>query len=228
MKDKIIGPLLDALPNEKRLVIEAFFETVTERMLENVDLENIKTSQKAALEVSNSRVDVGNRGIDLNFLTPISNLLEVPDLPQMDWGAPAPVMMANEHRLSIGYYLSNLDDWDGETCKLRQPNLDEDLMVIFYLDGVSSFSQRATLQPNHLCAFFDYDVEGYPSHGVWEVKTGPALAFKNNLLAHENDKHLIFSFHDTSIECFCSDYKYDFRKAVSIDSVTDMAKFVYS
>jgi len=147
----------------------------------------------------------------------------------MDWGAPAPIILASEHRLSIGYYLSNLDDWDGETIKRRQPKLDEDLMVIFYIDGLSSFSQRPTLQPDHLCAYFVYsEDDGYPSHGAWEVETGPSIAFRKRELAFENDKHMIFSFHDTSIECFCRDYRFDIHKTISTNLIPQMTEFVYS
>ena len=100
--------------------------------------------------------------------------------------------------------------------------------MIFFVNGVSSFSQCGTLQPDHLCAYFDYDEESYPSHGVWEVKDGPSSAIKDRSLSNENDKHLVFSFHDSSIECFCADYKFDVRKSVSIDLITQMAEFVYS
>lgn len=233
MKDNLIDEMLREISEGDRGIIEGFFETYTQRMLDKMDVEKVRTAQRVAMEPSefqfgSNEKDVNPESDTLKFLTPTSELSDLPNLPDMDWGAPAHVILAGEHKLSVSYYLSEMVDWDGETIRPREPKTDEQLMAIFYITGVSSFSQRPTLQPDHLCPYLIYTGDSYPSHGVWEIESGARNDFEKTGLAYQNDKHLIFSFHDTAIECFCTSYKFEIVKSVSLDLVPKLAEFVYS
>jgi len=176
----------------------------------------------------------GKKDINLKVFVgiPLSKLKPIESLRHMDWGAPAPIILADEHKLSIAYYLESKTDWDGETSRLRYPESDVDEMVIFYLTGLSSFSQRITLQPDHLCPYFNYSLNEcppneYPSHGVWEVEGPlPKLALEKQS-AFLNDKRLVFSFHDTAIECFCNDFEYELIVSSGADVLEKMKNFIF-
>ncbi|WP_026941188.1 hypothetical protein [Hellea balneolensis] len=170
-----------------------------------------------------SEVDVG---------IPLSKLKPVEGLRHMDWGAPAPLILASEHKLSIAYYLESEGDWDGEITRLRNPKADIDEMAVFYVTGLSSFSQRVTSQPDHLCPFFNYSLNEYPpneypSHGVWKVEGPLKQSTLENQFAFPKDIRLIFSFHDTAIDCFCSKFEYEVIVSSGANVLEKMGSFIF-
>src|SRR5262245_20220107 len=47
---------------------------------------------------------------------------QLKDLPQSSLGAPLPVVLCDEHRLLLGYYLENpRPGWDGTTIRIIEP-----------------------------------------------------------------------------------------------------------
>lgn len=155
----------------------------------------------------------------------LSKLKSITGLGQMDYGAPAPIILAGEHKLSVAYYLHSSTEWDGENIHLRDPTADVGKMAIFYISGLNSFTQKSTL--HHLCPFFDYNSDDYPSHDVWEIEGPESKASLESQSAYLSDKRLIFSFHDTAIDCFCSEYKYETLVSSGVNILTKMEKFVF-
>ena len=136
--------------------------------------------------------------------------VDIEGLPDMDWGAPDPIIRADEHHLSIAYYLSaTKQDWDGTTIHVRDSELEVSPMAFFKMDGVRFFSQT-TNGPHHSCPFLDYGEGNHlGSHDVWEMR-GSKKPFPLFSGENRNDfVHLIFAFHDTSVECFCKSYEFE-------------------
>src|SRR5262245_18640553 len=50
---------------------------------------------------------------------------ELPDVPQSSIGAPSPIIVGDEHRVVLAYYLEDDDtdpDWNGETVRVVGPD----------------------------------------------------------------------------------------------------------
>jgi len=104
------------------------------------------------------------------------------------------------------------DDWDGTEIHLRDAVADVSRMAVFEMTGVRAFAKTAN-DSNHGCPYLDYEKGHYGSHDVWEMKGST----KDFPLFHsekrQDFKHLIFAFHDTSLECFCRSYEFEIRIA---------------
>jgi len=141
--------------------------------------------------------------------TIFSRQVDIEGLPDMDWGAPDPVIRADEHHLSIAYYLSDtMQDTDGTTIHVRDSELDVAKMALFKIDGVRAFAQT-TNGPEHSCPYLDYgESKHLGSHDVWEMQGSRKRFPLFSGESRDDFKHLIFAFHDTSVECFCKTFKF--------------------
>ncbi len=122
-------------------------------------------------------------------------LVNLLDLPKSTCGAPEPILLADEHRVAIGYF-TQTDSWAMVCFKgcrahaLGSPN-DE------ALDG------------HPLCKF------GLDPYASYEVKSSPWIAAleranrvhdRHMAEYFDDDRHFILTFHDSLFECVANDY----------------------
>lgn len=166
MSPEIFESLLDELPREKREVIEALFESVNQKTLENVDLGKVEELSSTVSSQAEGIEDLGDYTVVLN------------KQDEMGLGAPCPIILADEHKVAISFYLRSDDGIDKS--------------AVFLIDRVSSFEQASNVGGYvHDCVFPPY---GYGN--VW----------KRSL--NDKREELVFGFHDTSFRIECSEFSY--------------------
>jgi hypothetical protein len=135
--------------------------------------------------------------------------------PQIYPGAPSPVVLADEHSVSLSYWLNF--PTEAEKAQAKPSEYDPAAPDVF----------AVILFRNSLCHMFGYPNEeaysghplaacGYHAFGVFEVKNSSwirQLEVMNRVHEHhsaelfDKDRHLIFGFHDTTLEVVCGDYE---------------------
>jgi hypothetical protein len=134
-------------------------------------------------------------------------------LPQSSAGAPRPVVVADEHRVVLGYGLQDTQPgWDGTTVRVVDAASDEPMAIVRF-DGcrVHMFG------PPNDEAFSGHPLasRGLEPHGCFEIEESSWIRRLERMNAvhphHRPDvfwrlRHLIFSFHDSTFECICRDF----------------------
>lgn len=131
----------------------------------------------------------------LEFPPGFRSIRELTDIPVMDFGAPVPIVLADEHTLVLGYYTHN-DQW--AMLKFRR----------CYAYSVGLPNEEA--------------IEGHPLHEfgldrgrAYEIEKSPwihLLEVANRVHTHHDPsffdkfRHFIISFHDSTFECVAQTY----------------------
>ena len=159
---------MNALPHGDREVVEAFFadlETEFDKITSEFHTDEIPMASVSEADFSNNE-DLGDFSIVLS--------------PEhiMSMGAPVPIILADEYKLSISFYL--------------QSEINEDPCAVFSVVGVTSFEQDSNVSGyDHNCVFEPF---GYGE--VWR------RSISNEII------ELVFGFHDTSFRVKCSSFSY--------------------
>ena len=139
------------------------------------------------------------------------------DVPQSSVGAPLPLVLADEHRIVLAYYLQvRQPGWDGSWIRMVDPvTSDEPIALACFHRVVHMFGP-----PN------DEALSGHPlarrglsPYGAFEIKDSSWIRKLERMTSvHPNHqpgsysglRHVIFTFHDSTFECICSGF--DIRK----------------
>jgi hypothetical protein len=143
---------------------------------------------------------------------------ELKDLPQSSVGAPCPMVLADEHRLYVIFYLENTpEDWDGTSVRVVGPDSDgEPFAIITFLRHTSYYHGS----PNDE-AFAGHPLQkrGLEPYGSFEIRNSSwikKLTEMNRVHEHHKDdmfsdcRHIILSFHDSVFECVARSYSVAF------------------
>lgn len=183
MSGEIFETLLDELPREKREVIEAFFESVNQKILQNVDLGKTEELSSSDSPPAEDVEDLGEYSVVLN------------EQDEMGMGAPCPIILADEHKVALCFYLFS--------------DSSDDKSAVFLIDGVTSFEMADNVGGyHHDCIFPPY---GYGS--VWKKEL------------EEGRKELVFGFHDTSFRTKCSDFSYSVHPSENVEELLSLFVF---
>src|SRR5690242_12998203 len=95
-------------------------------------------------------------------------VIKLPDVPQSSVGAPQPLVIADEHRLLVGFYLENPDpSWDGTYVRIIDSETTAEPV------GVISFAscRAMTFGPPNDEAFSGHPLaqRGLKPYGAFEV-----------------------------------------------------------
>jgi hypothetical protein len=140
-------------------------------------------------------------------------VVPVSEVPQSDVGAPLPLVLADEHRVLLGYLLAVSDpDWDGTQVRLVGPDSDGPGAIIEF-HGAQSFYFGA---PN------DEAFEGHPlaARGLSPYRVAKIedsswirrLERMNSVHPNHNPEafwtlsHFVFAFHDSTFECVAESF----------------------
>ena len=155
---------------------------------------------------------------------------ELGDLPQSSAGAPIPLLVQDERRAIIAYYVEQRDpEWDGTTVRVVGPDSVDELVAIV------EFNTSATMfgPPN------DETFSGHPlaarglrPYGFFEVldsswirsleRMNSVHPYHNKTLFLNRYRHLVLSFHDKTFECVATDFKLiETRTGSVIDAIAD-------
>ena len=154
-------------------------------------------------------------------------VIPLDDLPQSSVGAPIPLVIANEHRTVLAYYLEDQDPlWDGTTVRmLNAATSDEEpiALVVFNQCYAHMFG------PPNDEAFAGHPLanRGVGPYGIFQIKESSwvrQLERMNSVhTRHKPERfwelqHLIFSFHDSTFECLCNSFDMKMRRG-SLESM---------
>jgi hypothetical protein len=134
-------------------------------------------------------------------------------IPQSSVGAPLPLILANEQRVVLAYYINTTDpSWDGQTVRiLNQERSDEPIAIV----RIDCFAHM--FGPPNDEAFSGHPLasRGLHPYGAFRIDGSSwlrKLERMNRVHEHhrpehfERFQHLVFAFHDSTFECVCRDF----------------------
>lgn len=157
---------------------------------------------------------------------------ELTEFPQSSVGAPIPVIIASESKVSVAFYLNNVpEDWDGSEVKIRDSDSVEPVAIVTFERCYAHYSGA----PNDE-AFSGHPLasRGLGPYGSYEILDSSwirTLESMNSVHPYhdkkefmENMRHFVLSFHDSTFECIAKDYKIHMEKGSIKDMIPKMTE----
>ena len=158
-------------------------------------------------------------------------VVELTDVPQPSVGAPMPLVLADEHRVIVAYYVLEKEFWqDPGTLSTEQGSFRELSAVVRFRGCIAHMFGP----PN------DEAFEGHPlarrglhPYGIFRIEDSSwirKLERMNSVhLQHKPEKfwkrqHLLFSFHDSTFECVCESFDITGTRGSVSDVFMDIIK----
>lgn len=141
-------------------------------------------------------------------------VVELEDVPQSSIGAPIPVLISEEGKVVLAFYLKNTPvGWDGTTIRVVSSDSEEPLAIVEF---TSCYAHM--FGPPNDEAFDGHPLasRGLQPYGAYEVLNSSWLRHLEQMNTvhehHEPDRfwkrhHYIFAFHDSTFECVADGYE---------------------
>lgn len=156
------------------------------------------------------------------------------DVLQSSVGAPIPIVLADEHRVVLAYYMEKMPaHWTGPVVQTLDPDLGGEPIALVRFNRCTA---HIFGPPN------DEAFEGHPladrglhPYGAFRVTNSSwirILERRNSVHpAHRPEtfgaqQHLIFSFHDSTFECVCREFDTQLGMGSLISMLPKMAEFM--
>jgi hypothetical protein len=135
-------------------------------------------------------------------------VVELKGIPQSSVGAPTPIVLSNEGKTVLAYYLENVaDDWDGSSVRVVGSNSEEPAAIVEF-----DICDAYMFGPPNDEAFSGHPLasRGLAPYGVYEVLNSSWIRGLERMnSAHHYHKperfwqrhHFVFAFHDSTFEC---------------------------
>jgi hypothetical protein len=135
-------------------------------------------------------------------------------LPQSSVGAPMPIVLADEHRVILAYYVEErTPDWDGSTARVVYPGEGTEPIAIVRF----SHCRAHLFGPPNDEAFAGHPLasRGLKPYSAFEVKESSWIRHLERMNSvhpyHRPEafwqlRHLVFAFHDSTFECVCRSF----------------------
>lgn len=145
----------------------------------------------------------------------------------MDSGAPCPVVISDEHKLILLYYIQRTDKdyWDGTDIKVRDSDEDLGVTCITFKD----YTQVKYGWPNdEVCnghRYYKYGIKPYAIYEVlnsdWikKIEKGNSIHPYHSPTLFKDDKHYVFYFHDSCFEIISTKFDVEFFYNKSLNEV---------
>lgn len=159
---------------------------------------------------------------------------ELLDVPQSSVGAPIPIVVGDEHRVVLAYYLeATPEGWDGETVRLVGPtNSSEPFAIVRFASCDAHF-----MGPPNNEAFSGHPLasRGLQPYGAYEVRHSSwirRLERMNSVHPYHRPerfwalRHLVFAFHDSTFECVCDGFDLRIGHGSLAGAVPQMVKLL--
>lgn len=145
---------------------------------------------------------------------------------QMDIGAPCPVILSDEHKVILLFYLHSSDPkWDGISVHVRDSNDDMGIACIQF----NHYKQVKYGWPNDevmaghkyyklgLLPYRMYEVEN--SDWFAELERGNSIHPYHDKARFMDGKHYIFYFHDSCFEIICKEISVEIHNTGSLNNI---------
>jgi len=135
-------------------------------------------------------------------------VVELSDVPQSSVGAPIPLVLSDEGKVILAYYLQDTPDgWDGTCVRIVGESSEEPLAMVEF-----KWCYAYMFGPPNDEAFAGHPLakRGLRPYGVYEIRHSSWIRQleRMNSVHYLHDperfwkrRHLIFSFHDSVFEC---------------------------
>ena len=157
---------------------------------------------------------------------------ELVGVPQSSVGAPLPVVLGDEHRVVVVYYLQGVEaTWNGKTVRVGRP-IDEGELV-----AIVSFSScyAHMFGPPNDEAFRGHPLasRGLRPYGAYEVKESSWIRRLERMNSvhdyHDPERfrrrrHFVFTFHDSTFECVCDGFDLTLHKGDMHSAIPEALK----
>jgi hypothetical protein len=154
------------------------------------------------------------------------------NVPQASVGAPIPLVLADERRVVLAYYMQDRPpEWDGKTVRVVGPtDNDEDVAIIrFNLCSVHLFG------PPNDEAFAGHPLAArglrpYRAFRIEESSWIRQLERMNSVHPHHRPErfwsrqHLVFAFHDSTFECVCNGFDVNTTRGSISEVIPEMVR----
>lgn len=132
-------------------------------------------------------------------------------VPQASIGAPNPLVLSDEQRVVVAYYLeATPPDWDGKTARVLGPTEASEPLAMVRFSGVVA----QMLGPPNDEAFSGHPLaaRGLGPYRAWEVERSSWIRRLEKMNSvhpsHRQEafmalRHIVLAFHDTTFECVC-------------------------
>ena len=141
-------------------------------------------------------------------------VVELEGVPQSSVGAPIPVLISEEGKVVLAFYLQNTPEgWDGTTVRIMNSDSEESLAIVEF-----TICYAHMFGPPNDEAFDGHPLagRGLKPYGAYEVLNSSWLRQLEQMNSvHEHHKpdrfwkrhHYIFAFHDSTFECVADGFE---------------------
>ncbi len=153
--------------------------------------------------------------------------------PQSSAGAPVPLVIADEWRVVLAYYMTPTRPWTGIPQIVDQTQSDEPIAIIRF----NSATAHMFGPPN------DEALEGHPlagrgleSYGAFRIDDSSWIRkleqmnrvhYRHDPEPYRRLQHLVFAFHDSTFECVCDGFDVTTTKGSIYDVIPAMVTLLF-
>ena len=162
------------------------------------------------------------------------HVIELVGVPQSSVGAPIPLVISDEHRVVLAYYVQETEPgWGGTTVRLVGPSeAGEPIAIVRF-----KFCYAHIFGPPNDEAFAGHPLasRGLHPYGVFEVSASSWIRRLEKMNSvhpqHRPDafskrRHLVFAFHDSTFECVCDGFEVRLTRGSIESVVSEMVKLL--
>jgi hypothetical protein len=131
-------------------------------------------------------------------------------VPQSSVGAPNPLVISDEHRVVLAYYVEVNDPaWDGRTVRVVGPTeVDEPIAIIRFK---RCYAHVFGPPDDEVFAGHPLASRGLHPYGAFEVSQSSWIRRLEKMYSAPEvswgRRHIIFAFHDSTFECVCDGFE---------------------
>jgi hypothetical protein len=156
------------------------------------------------------------------------------DVPQSSIGAPVPVVVADEHRVVLAYYLDNRDPaWDGTYVRLIDRVSDNEPIALICFSSCSAHMfgppndeafEGHPLAARGLSAYRAFRIE----HSSWirQLERMNSVHPYHRAECFDALSHFVFAFHDSTFECVCESFQVGFAEGSLLSVMPRMTEML--
>lgn len=131
-------------------------------------------------------------------------------LPEPCPGAPLPMVLSNEHNITVAYRIATPPepDWDGTTVRVVGRDTEPEFLAVAIFRGYHSYYMGAPndealqghpLADRGLASYAAFDIR--PSSWIKSLERMNSVHPNHDPERFENYYHFVVAFHDTTFEC---------------------------
>jgi len=155
-------------------------------------------------------------------------------MPQSSVGAPLPLVMADELRVVLAFYVQEVPPgWNGSSVRVVDPATSNEPLALVRFNGYMAYM----FGPPNDEAFaghplFDRGLRPYSASRVEDSSWIRRLESMNSVHRQHNPKrfwamqHIILAFHDSTFECVCAGFDIRSARGSILSAVPEMVKLL--